>query len=275
MKKKLLFIFAVLTLRGLPQSGNIDTLYHLHLTTHFIPEYAIAEEVFNIHTKFYPQQTWQAYKILEIHLLFRPSKIGDTIQNISFYKDTLEQLAFTQPINRILDSTIVFPNWFKIVVDNQMPITGEIEVPAWWGELCEVDPPQISGNTIGFFDGSQSWGVFHDLPIKLIIQKIPVEVREETQRELNFSLKQNYPNPFNPSTRIQYQVSSNTYVTLKVYDVLGNEIATLVDEYKSAGNYEVEFSVKGGLTSGVYYYQLKAGSGDGRFIQTKKMILMR
>lgn len=250
MKKKLLFIFAVLTLRGLPQSGDIDTLYYLHDTTHFIPEYAIAGEVFNIHTRFYPQQTWQAYKILGVSLLFRPSKIGDTITNISFYKDTLEQLVFTQPINRILDSTIVFPNWFKIVVVNPTPITGEIEVPAWWGELCEVEPPQISGNTIGFFYGLQSWGVFHDLPIKLIIQKIPVEVSDKAQGELNFSLKQNYPNPFNPSTRIQYQVSSHSHVRLKVYDVLGNEVATLVDEHKPAGRYEVEFSAIGGSAIG-------------------------
>ena len=56
MKEKLLFLFAVLTLRGSPQSGDIDTLYYLQDTTHFIPEYLIAEEIFNIHTRFYPQQ---------------------------------------------------------------------------------------------------------------------------------------------------------------------------------------------------------------------------
>ena len=56
-----------------------------------------------------------------------------------------------------------------------------------------------------------------------------------------FSLGQNYPNPFNPSTRIQYQVSNGSQVSIKVYDVLGNEVATLVDEYKPAGSYEVEF----------------------------------
>jgi len=96
-----------------------------------------------------------------------------------------------------------------------------------------------------------------------------------------FTLSQNYPNPFNPSTRIHYQVSSNSHASLKVYDVLGNEIATLVDEYKPAGNYEVEFnSVETNhgvsLPSGVYFYQLKVGSLKGlAFIQTKKMILIR
>ncbi len=93
-----------------------------------------------------------------------------------------------------------------------------------------------------------------------------------------FSLEQNYPNPFNPSTSIQYAVGNRQYVSLKVYDVLGNEVATLVNEYKTAGTYEVEFDASS-LSSGVYYYQLKAGdpsssSGQG-FVQTRKMILMK
>jgi agmatine deiminase len=95
-----------------------------------------------------------------------------------------------------------------------------------------------------------------------------------------FYLSQNYPNPFNPSTSIKYEIpgqarNDNILVVLKVYDVLGNEIATLVNEEKPAGEYEVEFSASGGnaytLTSGVYFYQLKAGA----FVQTKKMILMK
>lgn len=92
---------------------------------------------------------------------------------------------------------------------------------------------------------------------------------------LSFLLSQNYPNPFNPSTSIQYAVSSTQFVLLKVYDVLGNEVAVLVNEEKSAGNYEVEFSALGGnsftLPSGIYFYTLYAGS----FVQTKKMILLR
>jgi hypothetical protein len=89
--------------------------------------------------------------------------------------------------------------------------------------------------------------------------------------EMQYSLNQNYPNPFNPSTRIKYQLPSITQVTLKVYDVLGNEVATLVNEEKLAGIYEVEFSASNRFASGVYFYQLKAGE----FIQTKKMILIK
>ena len=103
-----------------------------------------------------------------------------------------------------------------------------------------------------------------------------------------FSLGQNYPNPFNPTTSIQYAISSRQFVKLTVYDILGNEIETPVNEEKPAGTYEVEFnsstlsgsvSAKGGYASGVYFYQLKAGdpstgSGQG-YIQTRKMLLLK
>ncbi|MBK7632721.1 MAG: T9SS type A sorting domain-containing protein [Ignavibacteriales bacterium] len=101
---------------------------------------------------------------------------------------------------------------------------------------------------------------------------IEIEINQPTK----FSLEQNYPNPFNPTTSIQYAISSRQFVSLKVFDVLGKEVATLVNEEKSAGSYEIEFnSVETlhatSLPSGVYFYQLKAGD----FIETKKMMLMR
>ncbi|MBS4035635.1 MAG: T9SS type A sorting domain-containing protein [Ignavibacterium sp.] len=88
-------------------------------------------------------------------------------------------------------------------------------------------------------------------------------------------LNQNYPNPFNPSTVISWQSPAGSHQTIKVFDVLGNEIATLVDEYKPAGRYIVEFSINSGedrnLSSGVYFYRLKSGD----FVQTRKMILIK
>ncbi|MBK7629456.1 MAG: T9SS type A sorting domain-containing protein [Ignavibacteriales bacterium] len=85
-----------------------------------------------------------------------------------------------------------------------------------------------------------------------------------------FKLSQNYPNPFNPSTKISWESPVSGHQSLKVYDVLGNEVATLVNEYNPAGNYEVEFNANS-LSSGIYFYRLQAGS----FIQTKKMILIK
>jgi len=86
----------------------------------------------------------------------------------------------------------------------------------------------------------------------------------------NFSLSQNYPNPFNPSTIISWQSPIGSYQTLKVFDVLGNEVATLVNEYKPAGSYSVTFDA-GNLSSGIYYYTICAGD----FHQTKKLVLLK
>ncbi|MGB5530577.1 MAG: T9SS type A sorting domain-containing protein [Ignavibacteriaceae bacterium] len=86
----------------------------------------------------------------------------------------------------------------------------------------------------------------------------------------SFSLEQNYPNPFNPSTKIKFTISDFGFVILKVFDVLGNEVATLVNEEKSAGEYEVEFNRKN-LPSGIYFYRIQSGS----FVDTKKMILLK
>ncbi|WP_304132306.1 T9SS type A sorting domain-containing protein [Ignavibacterium album] len=94
----------------------------------------------------------------------------------------------------------------------------------------------------------------------------------------NFELKQNYPNPFNPTTKISWQSPVSGHQTLKVYDVLGNEVVTLVNEYKSAGSYEVNFNASN-LSSGIYFYQLKAGdpstSSGQSFIETKKLTLIK
>ena len=83
-------------------------------------------------------------------------------------------------------------------------------------------------------------------------------------------LHQAYPNPFNPSTTIKYQVPDISFVTLKVFDVLGSEKIILVNEEKEAGSYSVEFNATT-LPSGIYFYRLQAGD----FVETKKMVLMK
>lgn len=94
---------------------------------------------------------------------------------------------------------------------------------------------------------------------------------------LSYALYQNYPNPFNPATTIKYEIPENAHVTLKVYDILGNEVAVIVDEYQNAGIYTVSFSAEsssnsfGRISSGVYFYRLEANN----FIKVKKFILMK
>ena len=95
-------------------------------------------------------------------------------------------------------------------------------------------------------------------------------VEVDVAAPIDFALIQNYPNPFNPSTIISYSLPQNSLVTLKVYDVLGNEVATLVNETKSAGKYDIRFDASG-LSNGIYFYSIKAEN----FTSTKKMILMK
>jgi pimeloyl-ACP methyl ester carboxylesterase len=121
-------------------------------------------------------------------------------------------------------------------------------------------------------------GVFSDPPITNFPQysdpppsyATVTDVKNDYEIPNSFYLSQNFPNPFNPFTRIQYAIGSGQFVSLKVYDILGNEIATLVNKEKSAGSYLVEWNATG-LPSGVYFYQFKTEW----FIETKKMVLIK
>ncbi|MDZ7626437.1 MAG: T9SS type A sorting domain-containing protein [Ignavibacteriaceae bacterium] len=110
-----------------------------------------------------------------------------------------------------------------------------------------------------------------------LLYPIVVSVDAQTKIADDFQLYQNYPNPFNPTTKIKFTIpyiethrDASLHVTLKVYDILGNEIATLVNEEKLSGTYEIEFNATG-LPSGIYFYQLKTDS----FIQTRKMVYLK
>lgn len=119
----------------------------------------------------------------------------------------------------------------------------------------------------------------YDLIYRLMNKPITTTKMEEPYR-YEFNLSQNYPNPFNPSTTIQYSLVSRQFVTLKVFDVIGKEIAVLVNEEKEPGFFSIEFSAKGvsasggnayELPSGIYFYRLEAGN----FRETRKMVLLR
>ena len=124
----------------------------------------------------------------------------------------------------------------------------------------------IYAGTTGRFTGTREKGVW-----KRLLSNMITDVTYNTViTQEHFDLKQNYPNPFNPSTTIKYQIPLSGNVTLKVYDILGKEVTTLVNERKLPGSYEVKFNATD-LSSGIYFYKLQTGS----LVETKKMIFLK
>ena len=120
-------------------------------------------------------------------------------------------------------------------------------------------------------DFRDRWNFGPKFPVKILSV---TDVKDDATSPDGFVLDQNYPNPFNPSTKISWQSSVGSRQSLRIYDVNGNEIENILDEYKPAGSYEVRFdasSAAGGLPSGIYFYKLEAGGSA----KTKKMILLK
>jgi enterochelin esterase-like enzyme len=123
-----------------------------------------------------------------------------------------------------------------------------------------------------------SWGLWRATVDRMLIYFFPDNssdvIADNNFVADDFILNQNYPNPFNPSTIISWQSAVGGWQTLKIFDLLGNEIVTLINEFKPAGIYEIEFNPSSSIqnpVSGIYFYQLKAGN----YIETKKMILLK
>lgn len=158
----------------------------------------------------------------------------------------------------------------------KVSLTGEVTLFAGTGQQAVIDGPALQAafslpNAVTF---SPTANAFYTNGSAGVIRKIQLEVTG--LNELNglnpstIRLEQNYPNPFNPTTKISYSIPQSSNVTLKVNNVLGSEVATLVNEEKAAGRYKVEFDATA-LPSGIYFYQLQAGD----YTNTKKMILMK
>ena len=144
--------------------------------------------------------------------------------------------------------------------------TGETKIVEKTSPLSNV----TSMNSAGFVVFVQEVGTRAILQSDYIPYGVLTGVEDNKSQPATFRLEQNYPNPFNPETRIQFTLADPQSATLKVFDLLGREVAVLVNEKKEAGVHEVKFYA-GGLASGAYFYRLQAGG----FVQTRKLILMK
>ncbi|MCU0343001.1 MAG: polysaccharide deacetylase family protein [Ignavibacterium sp.] len=163
------------------------------------------------------------------------------------------------------------------------PLSAYVKVPNNW-DYVRTEQNGIIDTLTSIVTDSGKVVLAKVIPDNGILKLTPVtatNVENEITEIKDFKLYQNYPNPFNPSTTIIWQSPVAGWQTLKVYDILGNEVVTLVNEYKSAGTYEAEFNLANQSiqASGVYFYKLQVGdpsTGSGKsFVQTKKMILLR
>ncbi|HMS64290.1 MAG TPA: T9SS type A sorting domain-containing protein [Ignavibacteria bacterium] len=155
----------------------------------------------------------------------------------------------------VLDSLTSFPDSLRL----RIKTTGGVPMGNY------IITVKGNGN-IGIPVHLRGINVFVSNPVGIVSNEIPAE----------FKLLQNYPNPFNPTTNLEFGIPESGFVTLKVYDVIGNEVATLVNEKKNAGNYTVKWNA-GDYPSGVYFYILKADSQTGtlNYSATKKMLLIK
>lgn len=181
------------------------------------------------------------------------SAVGFNFSDIYYVQSTNAGVTWSTPVN--ITNT---PN-----LDERYPSISKSN-PAGFAYITWQEDTQPGASA--FNDGapiSFSRQVFYKL-------SLTTDVQPGSELPATFQLKQNFPNPFNPATKIQYSLPVATDVSLKVYNALGQEVASLVNEYRSAGTYEVVFDAQS-LASGLYYYTLRAGN----FVETKKMVLIK
>ncbi|RJQ59570.1 MAG: T9SS C-terminal target domain-containing protein [Stygiobacter sp.] len=142
-------------------------------------------------------------------------------------------------------------------------------LPNGKGSTLSLIDPQLDNSQASNWKASQLYGT------PGYLNDVYTEVEKDNALPKEFGLYQNYPNPFNPETTISFSIPKSSHITLKVFDVLGREVATLIDEYKQAGTYYEKFNVEtrhgASLHSGVYFYQLRADN----FTATKKLVLIK
>jgi len=166
-------------------------------------------------------------------------------------------------VNQIQQNTVLF----------KMPVDIKIEFIDATDTTVTVITNAVASQTYNFqLDKEPAELIFdpdRDIVLK-VVNTVLVSVDVNENIPADFSLEQNYPNPFNPTTTIKYSLPEKEFVTLKIFDVMGNEVNTVVNEEKLAGTYSVEYSASG-LASGIYFYQFTTA----KYTDTKKFVILK
>ncbi|MBA4310874.1 MAG: hypothetical protein C0425_11155 [Chlorobiaceae bacterium] len=225
--------------------------------------------------------TWYTIKRISDGVIIKPRTLGHILNHKYTFYNSNSYVPFAGVIFQ-RDNTLLPSSWMSTERRFFHSLTNSNG-----DSLVELSEKALAFNTNNFVDGNYRIIVeVFDAVGNSDIDSLDVIFRngntsvEETEREkiYTFGLEQNYPNPFNSSTVINYHIPVASFVTLKIYDVLGNEVIKLVEQEKSFGNYTVNFDANN-LASGIYYYKLVAHSFSigvaHDFIETKKMLLIK
>lgn len=214
-----------------------------------------------------------------VHRTFIDSTLGSEmvfdfeVINISQFQQTVFEVRTINDLPADWQSSLCFGvNCFSPFLDSAATTPDFFTDPLEPGDTLITSLHVFAFNNDGTANVQVQVGTFRNPNDRVIIDftatTLPVSVENETITAKDYYLNQNFPNPFNPATRINYGVAKSGNVEISVYNILGNKVATLVNEFKPAGSYTVDFNASK-LSSGVYFYKISTNG----FVQTKKMIL--
>ena len=240
------------------ETTPIDAVFGLELIPQVSNTFAGTDTVtYNAQTKIFADRKIEAvgFKLLS----------GDinSLNTFIYYTDYNADTSFWNWLtNGVIDTSLI--------IDPNGPLVDDpVLIPSFNSHSLAVGDSAIYYVAVGY--GFNNGTMLANMQLAQQKYNIITAVKPNTNNiPVNYSLNQNYPNPFNPSTKISYQIPKSGYVTLKVFNALGKEVATLVNEEKPAGKYSVDFSAHG-LSSGIYFYSIHSGS----YYVTRKMILLK
>ncbi len=212
------------------------------------------------------------------------------------YEEPADSRLISPPFiipNSLENPSIQFWHWFNFAEDDWSEIEISTDSGVTWEPISNQFTNTSGGSWTPFYISLSAYSdneaqiafTFHSYPhfyygdvssgwyiddVKITPYIVGVKNNFENKIPTHFQISQNYPNPFNPTTKIKFEIPKSSFVTLKVYDILGREVAKLVNQGKSAGSYEINFDASE-LTSGIYFYRIQAGN----FAQTRKMMLLK
>jgi hypothetical protein len=191
----------------------------------------------------------------------------DNIKGIADTRDGANNdLRYYSPLN------VSFPPTSNVMKGRYLNAANHIQSNILITSEQGNDQSPAAGTTIAF---SQYQSVKPGDIKTIVLKTLGVKIQQTSAIPQEYSLSQNYPNPFNPATRIEFSLPVQSRTTLKVYDVIGREVATLLNGERNAGRFTVEWNGRdqfnAPVASGIYFYRLETGS----FVQTKKMMLLK